>query len=252
MVPLRLPEAPQLGDPAPDLPRPRNLDVFPGDPTLRKLLHSPSLDPAMMPEPPAPDSVGIALGMIARLMVLGCAAAAVALLMVGAIPLPFKSSPVSESTATAAKAWTSDADRPAKAGVRVGEGQRTANLESAAAPTSAPTWVVASTTVRAPQAVVPDPRMLEPDEVARLTRRGEDLLAQGDIAAARLMLVRAAEAQDARAAFALGATYDPAVLKQLGVVGFRPDVALARTWYEKAAQYGSSEAARRLPALPLM
>jgi TPR repeat protein len=40
------------------------------------------------------------------------------------------------------------------------------------------------------------------------------------------------------------------VLKALHVVGFRPDIAQARAWYEKAAEYGSAEASRRLAALP--
>ena len=47
-----------------------------------------------------------------------------------------------------------------------------------------------------------------------------------------------------------GATFDPAVLRQLHVIGFRPDIAQARAWYEKAAGYGSVEATQRLAALP--
>jgi TPR repeat protein len=104
--------------------------------------------------------------------------------------------------------------------------------------------------VRAGQAGAADEWALEPGEVERLVKRGEAYLAQGDIAAARLVLGRAAEAHDARAAFSLAATYDPAVLKQLHAVGFRPDIAQARAWYEKAAEYGSAEASRRLAALP--
>src|SRR5262249_33208408 len=52
----------------------------------------------------------------------------------------------------------------------------------------------------------------ERQRVAFLVNRGEELIAQGDIAAARLLLQRAAEARDARAAFALAATYDPIML----------------------------------------
>jgi TPR repeat protein len=72
------------------------------------------------------------------------------------------------------------------------------------------------------------------------------LVAQGDIAAARLMLTRAAEAGDARAALALGATYDADVLRKLGVLGVAADASQARAWYAKAAEYGSGEATRRL------
>ncbi|HVY57064.1 MAG TPA: hypothetical protein VHA77_04365 [Xanthobacteraceae bacterium] len=92
-------------------------------------------------------------------------------------------------------------------------------------------------------------RHLDPDEIASLLKRGEDFIAMGDIAAARLVLRRAAEARNARAALALGATYDPVILRQLRVVGFSPDVAQARAWYEKAAEFGSSEAARRIDQL---
>jgi TPR repeat protein len=63
------------------------------------------------------------------------------------------------------------------------------------------------------------------------------------------MLKRAAEAGNPRAALALGATYDPDMLRKMGVLGFAPDVAQARAWYERAAALGSGEASRRLAAL---
>ncbi len=94
-------------------------------------------------------------------------------------------------------------------------------------------------------------RELEPDEVASLRQRGKDLIGTGDIAAARLVLQRAAEAHDADAALALGATHDPLVLRELEVYGFGfvGDLALAREWYEKARDYGSPDAMRRLERL---
>jgi len=60
------------------------------------------------------------------------------------------------------------------------------------------------------------------------------LIAAGDVATARVVLQRAAEAGNAGAAMALGATYDPNVLAKLGVVGVKPDAEKARSWYEKA------------------
>ena len=66
---------------------------------------------------------------------------------------------------------------------------------------------------------------------------------------ARVVLQRAAEAGDAEAAVALGATYDPEVLSKLGAVGISADVEKARSWYQKAESFGSSEAARRLAVL---
>jgi hypothetical protein len=92
-------------------------------------------------------------------------------------------------------------------------------------------------------------RQLDGDEIASLVKRGEDYLASGDIAAARLVLQRAAEAGDARAALALAGTFDPNVLEPMGVRGVVADVALALAWYEKAKDFGSAEAPRRLERL---
>jgi hypothetical protein len=122
----------------------------------------------------------------------------------------------------------------------------TSPARTVAAPAAAP--------AEAPVAAPPPPpgptvRQLERDEVDMLIRRGQQFLAAGDLAAARVLLQRAAEARDARAALALGATYDPNVLQQLGVRGIVADIGQARTWYERAKEFGSSEAPRRLQAL---
>jgi hypothetical protein len=83
---------------------------------------------------------------------------------------------------------------------------------------------------------------LDPSEIASSLRRGNDLIASGDLAAARLVLRRAANAGDAHAAMTLAGTYDPVVLEKLGVHGFVPDAAMARVWYEKAKKFGSAAA----------
>jgi TPR repeat protein len=62
-------------------------------------------------------------------------------------------------------------------------------------------------------------------------------------------LHRAADAGDARAAMTLAATYDPVILEKLAVRGVVPDLAMARSWYEKARQFGAPEAASRLELL---
>jgi hypothetical protein len=92
-------------------------------------------------------------------------------------------------------------------------------------------------------------RQLDREEVTVLLQRGKDLIANGDIAAARLILKRAADANDAEAALALGATYDPYVLRGLKVYGFAADAEMARAWYEKARDLGSSAASQRLEML---
>jgi hypothetical protein len=92
-------------------------------------------------------------------------------------------------------------------------------------------------------------RHLDPGEIASSLRRGNDLIASGDLAAARLVLRRAANAGDAHAAMTLAGTYDPVVLEKLGVHGFVPDAAMARVWYEKAKKFGSAAAPERLELL---
>ena len=92
-------------------------------------------------------------------------------------------------------------------------------------------------------------RALDPEEIKLLTKQGEQFAAAGDLVTARILFQRAAEAGDATAAMALGATYDPNVLAKLGVVGMVADVEKARSWYRKAESFGSPEASRRLNAL---
>jgi hypothetical protein len=87
------------------------------------------------------------------------------------------------------------------------------------------------------------------DQIVVLLRRGQELMRSGDLAAARLVLRHAAEAKSAEAALTLGATYDPVILRELRAYGVSADVGMARTWYEKAKELGSPEAARRLDIL---
>jgi hypothetical protein len=111
---------------------------------------------------------------------------------------------------------------------------------------------------------------------ADLVARARQLIVAGDIPNARLVLQQAAEAGNATAALELGATYDPIELAKLDArharqppiflrqppvastlpsvsVGFErmvlPDIAMARTWYQKAKDLGSTEAQGRLENL---
>jgi len=95
------------------------------------------------------------------------------------------------------------------------------------------------------EAAVPS-KTLDAETLAALVTRAKSLLALGDIAAARLLLERAASAQDASAAFLLAQTYDPAVLGVRDKRSITPDTVMAREWYRKAASFGSSAAQQRL------
>jgi hypothetical protein len=100
---------------------------------------------------------------------------------------------------------------------------------------------------RAPQPV--PTRTLDPAEVDVLVKQGQQFVAAGDFVTARLVFQRAAEAGNAAAALALGASYDPVVLSRLGVRGVDADVGKARAWYQKAKEFGAPDADRRLSTL---
>lgn len=75
---------------------------------------------------------------------------------------------------------------------------------------------------------------------------GRRLISQGHVAAARLLLQRAADNGLGEAALELGDTYDPAKLYALGVRGMSGDVSMAILWYERADELGESLAKSRL------
>jgi hypothetical protein len=92
-------------------------------------------------------------------------------------------------------------------------------------------------------------RHLDMSEIALLMKRGDELVATGNIGAARSMFQLAAEAGEPTAAMALAETYDPSVLEKLGTKGITPDVALAQHWYARAKALGSTAAPGRLVGL---
>jgi TPR repeat protein len=87
------------------------------------------------------------------------------------------------------------------------------------------------------------------DATADKVQRGQALTASGQILAARFVLKEAADANSAEAALALGMTYDPMELENLGVRNVLPEPDTARHWYQKAKDLGSTEAQGRLDKL---
>jgi len=83
----------------------------------------------------------------------------------------------------------------------------------------------------------------------RLLIQGLRTLVLGGVNSARLLLRRAADAGDARAALVLGDTFDEVRLVQFGVLGVQPDRAKAAYWYERASTLGAPEANDRLSDL---
>lgn len=122
--------------------------------------------------------------------------------------------------------------------------QVVAAIAPAAVPAS-PAAPVATAPASPPPAAVPSPRATQ-----RLLDRAQQLIGQGEIGAARAVLVQAAEPGGAPALFALAETYDPAVLASWGTVGTLGDLAKAREFYARALAAGAPEAKARLMALP--
>lgn len=86
---------------------------------------------------------------------------------------------------------------------------------------------------------------LPPALMAALMKRGSEAVDLGDIASARLLFQRAAEAGNASAATALGKTFDPNITANVGA----RDPARAAEWYRKAAAMGDPGAAEYLKRL---
>jgi hypothetical protein len=121
-----------------------------------------------------------------------------------------------------------------------------ARPQQALSPAAPSSTALPSTAATPPMPVV---RSLDPREIASFLSRAQDLMAAGDLPSARLLLRRAAEAQNARAALALAQTYDPLVLRQYGSSAPAADVATARNWYERAREWGAPDVQRQLDAL---
>jgi hypothetical protein len=237
----------------------RRLDIgnraFSGDLAMAKLQRQLALDPDAVPEPPV-DDIESLWPMALRLCAVAGVAAAVAWLV---ISLP-GTRPLHNDVAHAdvqvpppvADTQKQDPLRtPAAAGLLLQHGLTEANAAQPpveALPVAVPPPIAAppSSDATAAQTVsLP----LDADEIAMLIKRGKDAFSTGDLAAARLLLRRAAEAGSAEAALALGATFDPLVIRRLGAIGAAPDAAQARQWYQKAVALGSATASQPLAQL---
>ena len=84
---------------------------------------------------------------------------------------------------------------------------------------------------------------LPAEQEDKMLKRASTLLGQNDIAGARLIFQYLANHGSAGGAFALAESYDPRKWGSHRVTGMAPDGGLARTWYARAAELGSREAA---------
>jgi hypothetical protein len=229
--------------------------AFSGDLAMAKLQRQLALDPDAVPEPPV-DDIQSLWPMALRLCGVAGVAAAVAWLVISLPGTRLLRHDVVHADVQVlppvADTLKQDPLRtPAAAGLLLQHGLAEANAAPSPAeampaavppPLSAPPSSDAAVTQ-----IVSLP--LDSDEIAMLLKRGKDAFSTGDLAAARLLLRRAAEGGSAEAALALGATFDPLIIRRLGAIGTAPDAAQARQWYQKAVALGSTTASQPLAQL---
>jgi len=204
---------------------------------------------ALAPDPVSePQSSGSPVSLFRTMRPLAGVLAAVAAAIVGyrlgsaprVTPPPERLAPVHDRTGVtpASAVTTANPDLKATARPPTASGRASeAGADAAQAPTAGATSAAA-----VPQG--------DPPGIAFLLKTGAELMANADVAAARLMFQHAAEAGSAEAAFALAETYDPLVFKKLGRRdAVTLDVALAQSWYEKARNLGSMVARERIVRL---
>ena len=106
----------------------------------------------------------------------------------------------------------------------------------------------------APPSVRPAPSKnasasISPQQEETMMKRAVGLMESKDLISARLLLEHLANNGSARAALAMGKTFDPVYLRTIGTSGLKPDTAKARQWYNRAAELGDTEAPSRLSGL---
>ena len=255
-------------------------DAFSGDRAVLEMQRQLALEPDSVPEPPRPLVDGKTTG---RTALRACGASGAAALIAWALVSapgarllarvleqgqdialtvsPALAAILAPHQQNPASAPAPAARQPERADAGAG-GEREAQVLGDHSQVAVPTVVAvapAPAAERAPEVTSPAPppiaqaapqaqviRQLDDDELKSLVTRGEQLIASGDLASARLVLRRAAEAGSARAALDLAGTFDPKLLPGQSLAA---DAAMARLWYERAKQFGSTEAPLRLQQL---
>lgn len=248
-----------------------NSRTFSGDRAVLEVQRQLALDPDSVPEPPPEFADDPTVWRIVLPMFGAAGIAAVIAWAIVSVPgarLPghetvharLPATPISTNVGTQDRLRTAVATGPERPDTKLGGGEEVVQKSGKRALLTVPAGGDATVTERAPPVRAQEPppaapmeaslitRRLDRDEVASLVKRGEDFITSGEIASARLVLRRAAEAGDARAALALAGSFDTNLLTKLGMEEVA-DAAMARLWYERAKQFGSAEASRRLQQL---
>jgi hypothetical protein len=239
--------------PSPPWKRKRRHEVFEGDVAVKELRSA--LAPERIPEPISSSTAPTSSGRLMSGITMTAVVAGVAGFLWGAkvstkgpevAPasgqanvLPAPSTPVTGLTVS-----NRDLDPPA-ASRTASIGLSPVDTHGAQGPALLPT---PRQTVS--PSVAPQPPVVDASVIAAKMKIGVELMTYGEVTAARVMFQRVAEASDGAGAFALAETYDPLVLGGLRLrERVMPNIALARTWYERARDLGSLEARDRISRL---
>ena len=247
---------------------------FSGDRAMLALQRELTVDPDLIPEPLS-ESAAVIRPLLIRLCSVTALAAFAAWGLVSYSGVK-KSTEINASAPTIASNYVAADEQPvlsrptqsriAEARTPIAKSQPVAvatadtdvvtSVPTSSVPTSVPGSVPMASPIAETPAPAPEQRAdahrplpLDIEEIETLVKRGKDLLANGDFAAARLLLRRAAEAGSAEGALTLGTTFDPVVLQRLGAIGAAADLSRARQWYQRAAELGSRDASQQLAGL---
>lgn len=102
---------------------------------------------------------------------------------------------------------------------------------------------------KAPVSQHPDTTILPAAVERTLLERGEAMLQQKNVAAARMLFERAANAGVGTAALKLANTYDPSFIAEHNLIGIKGDQQKAEAWYGRASALGEKSAEGRLKSL---
>jgi len=243
-----------------------DIQAFSGDRAVLDMQTRLALQPESVPEPPSQIAAGRS---IERIVLQACGVSGIAAVISWVIvSVPNEVLPGRDALLrlAAAPSFSSDQQHssPTVPALRHDRAAAQPGLQRPATPASEPARSLPPSTVAAATAVehkapdatnIPPPaqpkaatmitRQIDADEVSSLIARGEELIDTGDLSSARLLLRRAAEAGNARAAFALAGTFDPNVLAKHGSQELGADPDMARLWYERARALGADDAPER-------
>ena len=162
-----------------------------------------------------------------------------------AAPASAETAPPADPAATPASAETAPPADPTSAPALA---EAAPPADPSAAPASAetgPQGVQAAVTADKGRAPLPLPA----EQITALLARGDAFVRTRDIASARLLYERAADAGNGRAALRMGESFDPAFLDSIGIYRMLGDRQLALSWYRRACDLGDTEAALLLQKL---